>query len=97
MKSLLALCVTLAIVAGGAVESRGNTGSFHADGNVRKLTGTSAHPQVRALVDGTRTAGFHEVLWDGRDNCGRNLPSGVYFYRLEAGNSLEARKMVLAR
>ena len=46
MKCLLALCVTLAIVAGGAVESRANTGSVHTDGNVRKLRGTSAHPHL---------------------------------------------------
>jgi len=39
---------------------------------------------VGTLVDGTRTAGLHEVVWDGKDDGGRNLATGVYFYRLQA-------------
>jgi len=40
--------------------------------------------QVRKLVSGRVSAGYHRVLWDGRDDQGRDVPSGVYFYRLQA-------------
>jgi len=52
---------------------------------------------VRALLDEPRGAGEHSVIWDGRDDAGRSVASGVYFYRLEAGSSTETRRMVLVR
>ncbi|MCE5271487.1 T9SS type A sorting domain-containing protein, partial [bacterium] len=52
---------------------------------------------VRTLVDGTREAGVYTVFWDGADEQGRTLPSGVYFYRLQAGAHSLTRKMVLLR
>jgi uncharacterized delta-60 repeat protein len=45
---------------------------------------------VETLVDGTQQPGMHQVHWDRGDN-----PSGVYFYRLKAGASISARKMVV--
>ena len=50
---------------------------------------------VRKLVDGTQGAGSHAVDWDGRNDSGRMLPSGIYFYRLEAGKSLVQRLIKL--
>ena len=43
------------------------------------------------------TAGAHTVSWDGSDMTGRPLPSGLYLYRLEAGDYVETRKMSLVR
>jgi hypothetical protein len=41
--------------------------------------------QVVATVEsGTRTAGYHEVVWNGRSSSGSQIGSGIYFYRLEA-------------
>jgi len=40
--------------------------------------------KVRRLVHGTKTAGFHSVVWDARDEVGRFVASGMYFYRIEA-------------
>lgn len=37
---------------------------------------------VRTLFDGMQTIGSHAVTWDGRDECGRGLPSGVYFVQV---------------
>ena len=48
-------------------------------------------------MDGVREAGSHSVLWEGRDDSGRPLPSGVYLYRLRAGEFVQARKMLLLR
>lgn len=52
---------------------------------------------VRTLIEGDLDAGFHEVKWDGRTEGGRNASSGVYFIRLQAGDSIETRRTVLIR
>ena len=50
------------------------------------------------LVEGSREAGGHTVRWSGRDERGRELASGVYVYRLQAGKELiKTRKMALVR
>jgi flagellar hook assembly protein FlgD len=40
---------------------------------------------------------MHEITWDGRDDAGRPVGSGVYFYRLEAGSFRESRPMTILR
>ena len=52
---------------------------------------------VRTLAREWRTAGAHAARWDGRDDDGGELASGVYLYRLQAGEQVEARKLVLVR
>lgn len=52
---------------------------------------------VRRLVEGSVTAGMHEVSWDGRDHAGRTVASGVYFYRLESAGRSAEQKMVLMK
>ncbi len=52
---------------------------------------------VRTLVAGARAAGPQEVTWDGNDERGQRLPSGVYFARLEAHGAVVTRKVVLIR
>ena len=53
--------------------------------------------RVRTLVDEPRPAGRHEVTWDGRGSRGGQVPSGVYFYQLQAGELVETRKMTLVQ
>lgn len=52
---------------------------------------------VRTLVDGRREAGVHRTRWDGMDQRGVQVSSGVYFYRLIADSFRDTKKMVLLR
>lgn len=49
---------------------------------------------VRTLVDEQQSAGFKSILWDGADSEGRQVSSGLYFYRIESGNFVAVRKMM---
>ena len=53
---------------------------------------------VRELIEGDAyQPGNHSVTWNGRDNTGRSVPSGVYFYALEAGTHHARHKMLLLK
>jgi hypothetical protein len=52
---------------------------------------------VRTLAEGLRPAGTHVAIWDGRNDAGRVLASGVYFCRLEAPGFLTTRKLMLLK
>ncbi len=52
---------------------------------------------VRTLVDEYKAAGDYSVLWDGRDNSQQSVASGIYLYRISAGEFTETRKMVLMK
>ena len=52
---------------------------------------------VSRLLDATLPDGTHQVSWSGRDESGRPVASGVYFYRLETPSTDATLKMVLAR
>ena len=58
-----------------------------------------AGQQVATLAQGARVAGTYTVSWDGRDDNGRQLASGVYLYRLRTGDGqqVETRKLLLIR
>jgi hypothetical protein len=53
--------------------------------------------RVRSLLDATLPAGPHDVSWNGRDEAGRTVASGIYFYRMESSDRREMRRMFLLR
>ncbi len=52
---------------------------------------------VRRLVNGFEPAGYRSVEWDGRDDAGHSVPSGVYFYKITSANFTESRKMLMIK
>ncbi len=53
--------------------------------------------RVALLADGLYPAGIHRIQWNGTDQAGRVLSSGVYFYRLRAAGRVITRKMILLK
>lgn len=56
-----------------------------------------AGQEVRTLVNEVQTTGAYQTSWDGRDERGQTVSSGIYFYRLNARSFVETRKMALMR
>jgi hypothetical protein len=52
---------------------------------------------VRRLLDADCPRGYGEVRWDGRDDAGQGVPSGSYFYRLQAGGVTDTKRLVLTK
>ncbi|MBN2009823.1 T9SS type A sorting domain-containing protein [candidate division KSB1 bacterium] len=52
---------------------------------------------VRTVVSGKQASGYQHVQWDGRNNYGQQVSSGVYLYRLRAGEQVQTRRMVLMK
>ena len=56
-----------------------------------------AGQKIRQLVTGEMQSGYNTVQWDGTDDRGNQISSGVYFYRLKAGDEVVTHRMVLLR
>ncbi|MBN1351067.1 T9SS type A sorting domain-containing protein [candidate division KSB1 bacterium] len=52
---------------------------------------------VRTLVDRDMTAGTYHATWDGRDDMGNMMPSGMYFYKMNASHFNSVKKMLLMK
>lgn len=53
--------------------------------------------KIRTIVNEKQFPGYYEVIWDGRNDSGEQVPSGVYIYQLKAGEFVDARKLLLIR
>lgn len=68
-----------------------------ADQPVSLVIHDAAGRQVALLVDGMRSAGSHQVVWDGRDGGGARVASGVYFARLVTAAGISTRKITMVQ
>ncbi|MEW6752934.1 MAG: FlgD immunoglobulin-like domain containing protein [Candidatus Latescibacterota bacterium] len=66
-------------------------------GPVRLAVFDLAGQQVRELVGTAQQAGRHQAVWDGRDARGREVATGVYLVRLQAGMRQQTRRCLLLR
>jgi hypothetical protein len=66
-------------------------------GQVELTIYNSLGQKVQTLISEQKTAGVYEVSWDGRNDAGKLVGSGVYFYRLKSADRQIFRKMILLR
>ncbi len=66
-------------------------------GQVRLTVFNILGQDVCGVVDEYAEAGAYDVVWDGRDNSGVSVASGIYFYRIEVNNFSETKKMLLLK
>ncbi|MFQ6104822.1 MAG: alpha/beta hydrolase-fold protein [Candidatus Glassbacteria bacterium] len=72
-------------------------GTAHAKQSVRLFIYDIRGRLVRTLIDSELEAGGHMIHWDGRDNNGQQVSSGIYFYSLRYGDMTCTRKMVMSK
>ena len=79
--------------------SAGTSISYHVSQNAAvNLTVYNIRGQrVKRLFEGEATAGRHTVYWDGRDEQGKLVGSGIYFYKLSSEHETQTKKMLLVR
>ena len=53
--------------------------------------------EIRTLVDENQSTGFKTIVWDGKDSFNNLVPSGIYLYKIKAGNFIQIHKMVLLK
>ncbi|MGB5893636.1 MAG: T9SS type A sorting domain-containing protein, partial [Ignavibacteriaceae bacterium] len=53
--------------------------------------------KIRSLVNENKLAGYYSESWDGKDNSGHQVPSGIYFYTLKTKNYNRTKKLVLLK
>ncbi|MEM2991633.1 MAG: FlgD immunoglobulin-like domain containing protein, partial [Halobacteria archaeon] len=52
---------------------------------------------IKRLAEGERKAGYYSLTWDGKDGKGNSLASGIYFYKMKAGNFNQTKKLILLK
>lgn len=52
---------------------------------------------IATLVDDEKPAGRYKVTWDGRDEKDEKVATGIYFYRIKAGDFQRTKKLLLVR
>jgi flagellar hook assembly protein FlgD len=53
--------------------------------------------EVRTLVNTTQDAGFKSVIWNAANDYGKPVSAGVYLYKIQAGEFVQTKKMVLLK
>jgi hypothetical protein len=65
----------------------------HVEMNIFNLRGRL----IRTLINREVESGRHSVTWDGRNDLGESIPSGIYFYTLKCGSKTQTRKMAILK
>jgi M6 family metalloprotease-like protein len=75
----------------------GGNGSLKEPVATRLVVYNALGRRVKTLVDKFQLPGTYSVVWDGRNEGGKRVASGVYLYRLESGNRAQTKKAVLLK
>jgi hypothetical protein len=66
-------------------------------GDVKIIIYDISGSKITELVNGQQSAGNYEVTWDGKNDFGSSVVSGTYIYRIQAGEYVQSRKMILLK
>ncbi len=53
--------------------------------------------EVSTVINETQSAGYKKVVWNGTNNSGKQVSTGVYFYKIVAGDYVKTMKMILMK
>ncbi|MBN1996892.1 T9SS type A sorting domain-containing protein, partial [candidate division KSB1 bacterium] len=67
------------------------------EGNIRCEVFDLLGKQIKILIDKELSPGVYRLVWDGRADNGNLMPSGTYFYRLQAGSYVGSKRMIYIR
>ncbi len=67
------------------------------ESNVKLVIYDLVGNKIRTLVNDYKQVGQHTISWDGRDNLGQAVSGGIYFCKLQAGDFIQTRKMLLLK
>jgi hypothetical protein len=67
------------------------------DSNVRLVVYNIMGQEVRNLVSGNQPAGYYQMIWDGKNDYGLNVSSGIYLCHITAGKFTKTRKMLMVK
>jgi len=65
--------------------------------NVHILVFNTLGKKVRTLVDDHQEPGQHRIIWNGQDDSGHQVSSGVYLFRVRVGDFYEMKKMIMIK
>ncbi len=71
--------------------------SLARDCHVQVVISNILGQMVTTVVDADQTVGLHSAVWNGLDDRGMHVPSGIYLFRVQAGDFAQVRKMVLLK
>lgn len=71
--------------------------SLPKNGNVTIDIFNSRGQLIRTLVNETKIAGNYNIIWNGKDQSGQSVSSGIYFYKMKSGDYISTKKMVLMK
>ncbi|MBL7959178.1 choice-of-anchor D domain-containing protein, partial [bacterium] len=67
------------------------------EGKIKLVIYNVLGQKVRELINESREAGFHTVIWNGKNDMGQQVSSGLYIYRLETLKGVQSKKMLLIK
>ncbi|MBL8008893.1 MAG: T9SS type A sorting domain-containing protein, partial [Ignavibacteria bacterium] len=67
------------------------------EGRVKLVIYNILGQKVKELINETRGAGYHTAIWNGKNETGTQVSSGLYIYRLEMGKGVQSKKMLLIK
>ena len=66
-------------------------------GQVKLIIYNVLGQRVKELINASKPAGYHEVIWNGKNESGMQAASGLYIYRLETASGIQSKKMLMIK